>query len=259
MKDALWQLERGSARSHGALVAALHTRNPSDGMCDLSLAGAAVEGARLFCLDLNPSASASPDETGAREAELSGEFVRGADLVAAYGETADRPFAVQARWRILDAVRSAGVHVVLEFVVSVETSLLSGSPSLAVSSRLPAGECLLLTDPETAAFSPLAVSTSAATVFEPDGAAACLRIRLPGSRYDYVEMVHPADFRRSVSTSVLRQDNEIGIRHLLTAWRMEKGVIVRTRLRALFVDRQDDRAAAAAWAEFAAAAPPLSA
>jgi hypothetical protein len=71
-------------------------------------------------------------------------------------------------------------------------------------------------------------------------------------------MVHPADFQRDE----LEWDGRYGgvwrVAHRLFCTNLEKGVILRARVRGVFFARQGDVAAAAeCYAAFAAADPPL--
>jgi hypothetical protein len=89
------------------------------------------------------------------------------------------------------------------------------------------------------------------------GEIACFIFRLAGSQSSYVEMVHPADFNESMLRRSPSGETELS--HRLFAGRLEKGVILRSRIRAIFVPRDSDAALArACYADFAAAEPVLT-
>jgi hypothetical protein len=74
----------------------------------------------------------------------------------------------------------------------------------------------------------------------------------------YVEMVHPLDFVSSEFTATASNEVEHSTR--LFRGPLEKGVILRSRLRGVIVPRSGDVSAAiACYREFAASEPPLTA
>jgi hypothetical protein len=71
-------------------------------------------------------------------------------------------------------------------------------------------------------------------------------------------MVHPADFCRDELTHETGQNPRLRACHRLFAAPLEKGVLLRGRVRGIFVPRIDDLAiAAAAYTRFAAEEPLL--
>ncbi len=121
----------------------------------------------------------------------------------------------------------------VDLVVSMRTELLESQPRLAVHSRLPAGEVLELAD-------------------------GCWLFRFPRHEISYAEMVHPADFQGSELDYVAERDRAVEVRHRLFVEHLEKGVILRARVRGALLRRHDDAAlAAAVYAAFASADPPL--
>ncbi len=94
----------------------------------------------------------------------------------------------------------------------------------------------------------------------PDSGTGCLLFRMPDLDLSYVEMVHPADFQYDE----LRRDESGGdvacITHRLFRTNLEKGVILRARVRGIFLKRSADmEIAAQCYAAFAGADPPLAA
>jgi len=173
-------------------------------------------------------------------------------VIATYAEEENQPFAPQLYWRAVAGsllVEGRGAQQI-ELLVSVQTQWLDAEPRMTASSMLRASEVLYRKD--AGQFAPLSPGQAA-----PE--AACLLVRLAGRPLSYVEMVHPLDFAPG-RMSVAQQGDSVDIRHTLIACRMEKGVIIRVRLRGGIVPRADDaKAAAALYEEFAGSALPLSA
>ena len=81
----------------------------------------------------------------------------------------------------------------------------------------------------------------------------CLVYRLAGRPCSYVEMVHPVDFRQGVVRRSGGSQAAVEVAYRLFPDSLEKGVILRARLRGLLIARQDDAPRAAAlYAAFAA-------
>jgi hypothetical protein len=70
-------------------------------------------------------------------------------------------------------------------------------------------------------------------------------------------MVHPADFHRD-EVHALTPEGRVRIEHHLFAQALEKGVLLRARVRGVFLARDGDlQLAAEVYRAFAAAEPPL--
>jgi hypothetical protein len=183
---------------------------------------------------------------------------RGNELVATYRESAAWPVRVDVAWR---AVSPEGLAItpvaVVEVVVSVRTELLDSRPGLAVRSMIGSDDVLRLRGAASGAWEPLDRDGLPAAVRRPDDAG-CLVARFPGSDVSYVEMVHPADFQETQIRRVATDEAIIEALHPLFVERLEKGVILRARVRGAWVPRSNDlQAAAVLYAAFAAADPPL--
>jgi len=73
-------------------------------------------------------------------------------------------------------------------------------------------------------------------------------------------MVHPADFSGSELTEDDSAGGHVAIRHRLFVQRLEKGVLLRARVRGLLLAREADvELAAATYRSFAGLGPPLGA
>ena len=75
----------------------------------------------------------------------------------------------------------------------------------------------------------------------------------------YVEMIHPADFQHDAVGEDNPEGRTLRITHHLFRTNLEKGVILRARVRGVFLSQQNDaKVVAQCYARFAAADPPLS-
>ena len=192
--------------------------------------------------------------------------------MAVYAERPERPLRAEVYWRVLaaDAERpsSPGSEdaTAIELVISVQTSLLHMDPALTVATLLsaPAG-VWRLRHPAGAEFAVCSAPSDGQNAFEPDSGPGCFLFRGAGhlSHLDlsYLEMVHPADFRHSKLTG----DAVTGgwrLEHRLfetALGGLEKGVILRSRLRGMFIPRCEDQAIALAeYRRFVASEPPLT-
>jgi len=239
------------------LRAAVDLRNPAAGVRVGQFAGDAARQAALLQIPIAGGAARGPDSI-----EF---FVRGGDLVATYGELPATPVRAEIYWRFIAAqaarAQSAGEagQTASELILSVQTSLLDSDPSLAVGSTLPAMEIWRLGDAESGRFAECRPVGQREMVFAPKSGPACFLFR-SAAPLSYVEMVHPADFRHSTLHAI---DSAAGIwqlQHRLFEQRLEKGVILRSRLRGMFVARDADMAIAASeYRRFGSSEPPLTA
>jgi hypothetical protein len=172
-------------------------------------------------------------------------YVRGSDLIVTYAETATRPLRAQLYWRAIESLPQ-GALASVELVASVQTSLLDACPRLSAQSFVAAGELVPLGE-------------SAETIAGSDSlerAARGLLIRPAGANYSCADIITGGtrDDDRVDSTG-----GRVHIVHDLFADRLEKGVILRTRIRSVLVARDADLSAANAELEdFLATALPLT-
>ncbi len=237
-----WQLDGFNARVVlDQWTGQLDLRNPASGM-SLSATAARLEilGVGLPAID----SSAATDEIDC--------YVRGGDLVATYHETHTRKRRGQVYWRIVKLGTATEQHAI-ELVASVQTSLLDSDPTVEIRSTLEADEALQLTDPFELVAESLPLSSPTRCGFQP----ACFIFRLRGGALSYIEMVHPLDFVESDLTPL--PDGVLRWTTRLFQGRLEKGVILRSRLRASIIPRSHDIASAAlCYRDFAASEPPLT-
>jgi hypothetical protein len=250
MASPVWQLAGHRARLQvGRLEGAIDVSRPADGLAGLRLEAESLGEARLLGIEIpprRPGGTSSPVEC----------HVRGGDLMTAYQGSEIWPVWVDALWRAEASSVSNGPLAVLELVVSVRTDLSDSRPELAVQSALPAMEVLRLVDEEAARFDALA--PTGPWKIEPTAGPGCLVFRLPGSRLSYAEMVHPLDFHHDELTRPEDLSRPAVLRHRLFPEGFEKGVILRARLRGVFLPQSDDTGMAVElYAAFAAEEPPL--
>ena len=227
-----WLLADTTARLDGPpLAAEVDLHKPQYGLHHLSWLGMGVpsDEPRLMLGVGDPAYS--PDER--HEPALAESYARGDDLVATYPQTEARPYRMQAYWRICP--RPAGVIFQVELQVSLNTSLLDTSPTVAVVSCLDAGPCVQVE-----------ASVGSFHIVRPDGA-----------DWSLVHMIHPVD--QTHPTAIALPPGGVELRTPLFGKFLEKGVILRARARAALLKRQGDEAAALAlYEEFRHAPLPLT-
>jgi hypothetical protein len=218
-------------------------------------------------------------------------YVRGTDLVTTFEGSAEKPLRLQAYWRLLDAAEfapefSADVRAAFDLIVSVNTSLLDDNPQSKVrgatfafdslhnlrgTNRGSSGESKLQLESCPTVSLGIAKSVDGVLNFSPAGRqTGAMLLRLQNADVSWVEMIHPSDFSHSTarpmqveneSLESLPKDVEAGVEitHDLFRQRLEKGVILRGRVRGALVSRDHDEAIAlTAYRRFAAAEPPLT-
>jgi hypothetical protein len=207
---------------------------PGLGLHSLTLHRLTLEGAPLTSLSLL-SVVLEPEQ-GEANPRLVDAYVRGDDLVATYAETANRPVRVQVYWRI-DPIEAARNCLLVDLQVSVQTDLLGIPPVVPAASRCPEGEVLRLAG--SGRFAPVAIADDAPLGQRPADSPGCWVFRPAEAGYSYAEMIHPADFcyaelqRDGAGNLTLRH-------HLFDQGDLEKGVILRSRLRGMLLPREND-------------------
>jgi hypothetical protein len=244
-----WHLQTASADLNlGCLSAKVVLAQPDRGLVDFRVDGRELPGLQA----LGPHCG----DSGAWPDDSLECYQRGADLVAAF-RPSSWPVRVDTLWRAAAGATASGVRGVVDLVISVHTDLLEIRPELAVRSLIPAIEGLRLTGGAGATSPPSWQAAAMPLVAEPGAGPGCLLFRLPDVELSYAEMVHPADFQQS---DVRRAEGtaSIEVLHRLFAVRLEKGVILRARVRGIFVDRANDIGRVLdCYREFAEAEPPL--
>ena len=163
----------------------------------------------------------------------------GSTLHATFPESDEFPVETQIAWSVLDVPAAiAGIDV----VVSVRTQKLDAHPQIEVCSSLGDADLLLPGNLEDETAS---------------NGASCSLFRLRNANLSYLEMLLPAEIHSTQAT----KDPGTGcsvLRHHLFSCPLEKGVILRARLRGLLLPRDaDETATNACFKEFLSASPPL--
>jgi hypothetical protein len=236
-----WQLGGDKALLNAeGLQAIVDISSPSLGLHGLSLNGEPIAGQLL---------GVTVAEEGAPPTELAiagiDGFIRGSDLVANYPQCETQPFTLHNYWRIAEV---SDKLVVIDAIVSLQTTLLECYPKTILTTALPAENSLVLSTDETA-------EQSVSSIFESDELVGIL-LRGIHPEWSYVEITHPTDLGtwRIEKNGTTRMQRELGGEF------QEKGVIRRLRVRGAFVAAANDAEfARRVIKEFVASSPPLTA
>jgi hypothetical protein len=185
-------------------------------------------------------------------------FVRGGDLAITYSDRPQAAMRTQIYWRA--APGTQGTIATIELLVSVQTSLLDSCPTMTTSSQIPADQSLVWDDQTSGTFRELSKCAPPAGPGNQQPHACGYLYRLRDCHFSYAEMAHPADTQGTCCELPDKsQRHDASLCHTLFAERLEKGVILRARVLGVFLDRAgDEEAAAAHFAAFLAADPPLA-
>ncbi len=251
MSTPAWQLEGSQARLEIAgLRATLDAPYLDAGLTGIVAAGEPLVNLRLLAVE-RPASNA----TG-RPASPTECYLRGNDLVATCRESPAWPVQVDAVWRAVSLGGEARTLAAVDLVLSAHTNVLDGRPQLAIATTAPESPAFRLTDRAAAVWQSVELPAGHVQILEPSTGCGCLLLRLPGGAWSYAEMLHPVDFHRDQLT--IRDPGCVQLRHQLFPETLEKGVLVRARLRGVWVARAGDlETAAACYAAFAAGEPPL--
>jgi hypothetical protein len=175
-------------------------------------------------------------------------------LILAYEPSSHPPLRLDALWRATVPAADDRFLAALDLIISVRTQSLDIQPESRVQSILPQSDVLRLHSVERG-FIPLALPAKTPLTIAPDRGVGCLLFRITGTELSYCEMIHPADFQ----SDEVSRSNTICLAHRLFSARLEKGVILRARVRGVILNRLGDaEMATQCYAAFAAAEPPLS-
>jgi len=189
--SATWQLSATTAKFHTSqLSGQIDLQNPLRGLHKLTCGVTAVEGS---VLGVATSGTSVGEEASVEEA-----FVRGDDLVATYRAAGKQPFSLQVYWTVVQHKKS----VVIDVLLSLETTLLESFPEVIMKSELQRVE-----------------------VLPPQQGREFLVLRSVDKDWSYAEMAHPQD------SGNLRIDEKGAVRRTLGGTFLEKGVVHRLRFR----------------------------
>jgi hypothetical protein len=237
----LWQLTQSNARLDvGPLEAKVDFLNPARGIHDLTWNSTPITGRLLGVTVAEETAPPSSLSTAGIDC-----YVRANDLVANYPQSQSQRFTLQVYWRLT----SRGTDLLMiDTIVSLQTSLLECFPKALLSTQLPEGDVFAI----ALKGAPSQIIADRLTSDEPVG----ILVRSSGQAWSYLEMTHPTDlgYWRVSHKDGIQMEHELGGEF------QEKGVIRRLRVRGAFLAREnDEQAARQLVAEFAAAEPPLTA
>lgn len=230
MRTSPWQLSTEEATlgiPQGTAV--LNISRPEDGLHRIGSLPDDWALLKIRSAGLDWPAGASPPEA----------HVRDRDLVVTHGRMGDLPFALQTDWRANYLMWSDSTWG-LELIVSTQTVRLDSHACISTESLIGGTELLHLRDGGQGNFETLYCNKEPITLTPADGTG-CIVFRTPNA--SYIEMIHPDDF--STLCIARRTDLQLwSIAHTAIDRWLEKGVIVRARLRGLLAPRSKDLAIA---------------
>lgn len=229
MPQPLWQAaEQSFSLELRQLAGMVNVLRPDEGLSHMVVGGKWQVPGHALAVSSLVSYGEEPLQVDAYE--------RGNDLIATYAETDHRPLRIQTYWRGVTDSGLAEEIAAVDLQLSVQTHLLDSRPLLCTRSTLPADEILYLTNPDKPEFSPLPAADFKLTG---GGCPACLLLRTSATEYNYVEMIHPDDLAE-VSVHCGQGDELVEIVSSLFSGSLEKGVLLRGRLRGAFIPRERD-------------------
>jgi hypothetical protein len=251
MPHPIWSLKGCTAHLEiDAFTARLDLSRPQRGLADLQWRSQTFAGQQILAVDLAPHESAD-------EENVADCYQRAGDLVAVYDQTPQRPMRVQIYWRATELELSARRVPAIDLQVSVQTSLLDSRPELTTASTLASHEVCRLVDSAAGAFAPLSPPEIGPATLTPQEGPGCLLFRNSNSDVSYAEMIAPCDFGRDELADC--GHGKLRLRRRLFAGSLEKGVILRARVRGVFLPRaQDERDVAEAYRALLDSPPPLT-
>jgi hypothetical protein len=222
MSASPWTLDKHEAQlALGPLCARIDLRDPAGGFQETRLDGAPLR-ANLLGVLLAPHVDTLPADA----------YVRGPDLVVTYPQSIGRAMRVQAYWRC----EAQPASLAVELQVSVQTDALGIATPVIASSQLETVEVLRLKSSPDATFSSLSLNPGPLTQLVPQDGPGCLLFHPPAQAWCYAEMIHSADFQQDQLTLQASQGQlRATLEHRLFPGTLEKGVILRARIRGLFV------------------------
>jgi hypothetical protein len=239
LSNSLWQLDDSIAQLKAERFSTTVDLNrPNLGLNDIVVNGTLLSGCVPLQITPEPPAPKSGES-------LVDWYVRGHDLVATYAQRPPRTVQPTYYWRSLQASRDV---LGVELMVSMQTSLLDSDATFRSLSEC-RGDAHWLSEANKA-------TPITATDWEsPVDSRGFFLFRL-ARETSYVEMVFPSDF---LGAEVTTSNGLSQLRYRMFPEELEKGVIRRGRIRALFLPSADDvNLAWEAYAQLCAEQPPLT-
>ena len=236
-----WQLAESDARLQvGSLHANVDLLQPANGLHQLSRQNSSFAGKLLGVTVAEESATPTNLATVGID-----KFVRGGDLIANYPQCESQPFTLHIYWRVATADSRL---IILDAIVSLQTSLLECFPKAILTTELPASEAWIVPS-DGSSPTKLAQQLNSSA---PSG----VLLRGAENGWSYLEVTHPDDLGewRVTNSTTAKIERELGGEF------QEKGVIRRLRVRGAFIaDDNDLEIATQLIKDFAASRPPLTA
>lgn len=183
------------------------------------------------------------------------------DQAASYESNQGKAVRLDLVWSVAgesDQGSSNGCVAQFDLTLSARTNVLDWHPDVFAQSELPGGQIYCLADVAAARFAP--VESIEAEEPADEQKPSCFWYRPVDAGWSYVEMVHPADVQLSRCIEAAAGEHRSRLsHHLFRPESLERGVILRARLRGLFLPKDIDPATIAQmYAAFVAADPALS-
>lgn len=230
--DVVWRQDGAQATLVcGPWQARVDALRPTAGLTEVSYGGVPLAESSFLGVDINVDAPTVAADC----------YQRGGDFIARYLQTNLRPFAIVVYWRVGWFEHGGHEYPRIDLVVSVETSLLDSRPQLSAVTNLRLD--------------------TGALVYSGDGYLLA-PFRKPALRY--AEICHPDDSISTLIETIAQPASTSHLEHVrcvtpLFGQPLEKGVILRSRLRGLFIPGEGSEAVArAARDELAGSPPPLT-
>jgi hypothetical protein len=127
----------------------------------------------------------------------------------------------------------------------MQTDLLDSHPRISVTTSLPALELWRLTSLEKAEFKQVSLTKAEPQQVHYSQGPGCYLWRLSGDRWSFAEMLLPSDFH----STEIRSDGAgmFSLSHRLFERSLEKGVILKARVRGVLLDRGRDAVCTLEW------------
>lgn len=229
-----------------------------------------------------------PEFTESAQDAILEQFKQEDRLTVRYAGTKTWPVWTEVTWGVYETRDRPGLNIDLN--VSVRTNQPSCRPDLVAQSFLPKSDCFTIKDSQGQIKEPKGqIKDSQSQIKEPKGqtkdsqsqikdfqgqpiqltsgvphtmtqadATGCVLFRPAEADWSLVEMVHPLDFEHDELSHDPEHPDHTRLSHRLFTQPLEKGVLLRARLRAIIIDRADDlETAALRYAEFTNEPPVL--
>jgi hypothetical protein len=153
-----------------------------------------------------------------------------------YSPTDTWPFSPQIYWQADDSQLSQNLYASVSLLISIETHLLDTWPRVSIHSHLQPDDVVYVARGANHE-QPPELPVHGERVFRPASGPSCILQRLAGGQVSFAEVVPASDFRE---LSVQHDDGISRTTWTLFNDSLEKGVIRRTRLQAVFLPREND-------------------